>query len=219
MLGHAKDKIYPALHNPEAMWVSAEAAFSDSPHSAYLTTCPPGVCWELLAAAMPRIAVLDERVQSEFDKPGPRGLPFSVLWPAMGVWVPPKLNADNAIFCNLDVPNFDQCRTFLANPTDKTEQFPIDILVLHLTVLEALNRKRKFEELLTKTLDALIDGTQAQGAEIVLVTGRGVPAIEMDNVRYLPISALLESLVMRPSKLALMRTLWSASRPRNGKKE
>ena len=93
--------------------------------------------------------------------------------------------------------------------------------MVHLTILERLAKVRNAT--LRSTLDCLVRDTQAADAEIVIVTGRGVPAVAraaggnngsgLAGVRYLPISALLESLVSRPSKLGLMRTLWSAGAP------
>ena len=144
----------------------------------------------------------------------------------MGVWVPEKPNAEGTLLptCNLEDPNFDALHEFLLNPAYRKEQYPVDFLVLHLTILEKLN-KDSGEELLNETLERLIDGTQAQEAEIVIVTGRGVPSIanalsdqKLERARYLPISALLESLVVRPSKLGVMRALWNASRPTDNEK-
>jgi hypothetical protein len=201
--------------NPEEsrMWISAEAALSDSPHSAYLRACTHGTGWEILAAAVPRVAVLDERVQSSLDKVVRGDLKLRHAWFCMGVWVPWKNSPSELLNCDLDTPSFVDCQKFLKRPTDKDEQFPIDVLVVHLTVLERLKQERR--KSLKETLAELVAGTEASEAEIVIVTGRGVPAVDIDNVRYLPISALLESLVMRPSKLALMRTSWSSGRTRN----
>jgi hypothetical protein len=201
--------------NPEEsrMWISAEAALSDSPHSAYLRACTRGAGWEILAAAVPRVAVLDERVQSSLDKVVRGDLKLRHAWFCMGVWVPWKNIPNELVNCDLDTPNFVACQKFLKRPADKGEQFPIDVLVVHLTVLERLKQERRTS--LKETLAQLVANTEAAEAEIVIVTGRGVPAVDIDNVRYLPISALLESLVMRPSKLALMRTIWSSGRTRN----
>jgi hypothetical protein len=104
----------------------------------------------------------------------------------------------------------------LKQPAKRRDQFPIDFLIIHLTILERLSNEKNGS--LRNTLAELISDTKAKDAEIIIVTGRGVPSIaldpdHMDNVRYLPISALLESLVSRLSKLALMRAIWSASRP------
>ena len=209
--------------------ISIETARSGDAHahflSHYLKDTTPSNGWEILAAAVSRVAVLDERVQSASDLTTSRvgGLKLSEIWRFMGVWVPPKSNGEN---CDLDSPNFDKCQKFLNKPIEYCEQFPIDILVVHLTILERLNRERRTatgtNETLAATLDCLVNGTQAASAEIVIVTGRGVPAVaraaggegtDLRRVRYLPISALLESLNGRPSKLALMQTLWSAGRP------
>ena len=206
-------------------WISVETARAGDAHARFLSqrlrdTTPSGG-WEILAAAIPRVAVLDERIQSARDQTSRvRGYRLSDIWRFMGVWVPPKQD-DNGGSCDLDSPSFSKCRDVLKKPTELCEQFPIDILVVHLTILERLNRERN-EKTLAKTLDCLVGDSQAADAEIVIVTGRGVPAVaraaggqgtDLRRVRYLPISALLESLNSRPSKLALMQTLWSAGRP------
>ena len=110
---------------------------------------------------------------------------------------------------------------FLVNPTEKSEQLPADFLVLHLTILEHLARQiGKTEQETLKKLRRC-DGV-GDHCEVVIVSGRGVPSAILTsdsektenakalNERFLPISALLEYLVSRSSKLALMRSLWSA---------
>ena len=73
---------------------------------------------------------------------------------------------------------------------------------------------------------ALIEGFAfLADAEVAVVTGRGVATFGRSlsesnrsglgkRTRYLPVSAFLEYLVRRPSKLGLMRVLWSASKPK-----
>jgi hypothetical protein len=211
----AQAGLMPPEGNQRYHWICAEGAYSGSAHAAYLTEeYGRGLRWELLAAAVPRVAVLDERVQSEKEHGSARDVPLSTVWPCMGVWVPDKT------MCDLDHPSFDACRDFLASPTVDSDQHPIDFLVIHLTVLESLSKKVSSGNL-EKALEKLIDQTEAKKAVLIIVTGRGVPTAARENgsdhvapARYLPISALLESLVSRPSKLALMRTLWSAARPK-----
>lgn len=196
-------------------WICVEGEFSDSVHHDYLKSAIRlNRSQELMAAAYPRVAVLDERVQSA-SKSKFREHQLWKLWSAMGVWVPSR------DCCNLDEPRLNSCRQFLAHPTERLDQLPIDILVVHLTILERLRVGGRFDDL-DITLNELRKGTSAGGrhVEIVVVSGRGVPATAVQSgpnrlsvARYLPISALLENLVMRPSKLALMRVLWSARRP------
>ncbi len=156
--------------------------------------------------------MIDERVQSAATK-DVREIPLSELWASTGVWVP-KQDA-----CDLDAPKLAPCKEFLRAPGARPEQFPIDFLVIHLTVLERL-RSEEGKQHLGDTLQALISDTEAALAQVIIVTGRGVPtvagALDVDRLysaRYLPISALLECLIARPSKLGLMRALWSSSRP------
>jgi hypothetical protein len=194
-------------------WISAEAANSDSAHSAFLNTVvQEGFGWELFAAALPRVAVIDERIQSARHTEN-RNIELDILWPNMGVWVPIKSK------CNLDKPDMEECKAYLKKPSACYDQFPIDFLVIHLTILEGLKKKEGHTNL-EETLTKLIESTHASEAHVLVVTGRGVPTVarslDSDNLhraRYLPISALLESLVLRPSKLALMRAIWSAGCP------
>ena len=140
----------------------------------------------------------------------------------MGVWTPalPKEGSDDQDDCDLDVPNFGRIQAFLGIREEHLDRCPIDILVVHLTILERLANDRN-KEALGRTLKCLCDDTWASEAEVVIVTGRGVPAVARSaatdhsllGLRYLPISALLENLVSVPSKLSLMRTLWSAGVP------
>ena len=199
-------------------FVFAETLDSQSPHKKFLESRQdkPDTGNEIVAAALARVIVLDERVQNELqDQNGsPReyrsGIHYKTLWPCMGIWVPGKDVVD------LNKPDFDKINRFLKNPTLQTSQLPPDFLVLHLTILENIKLAAKCE---AETLRELLKGTSAEhGCEIVIVTGRGVPSLTRHNddsmilqTRYLPISALLGYLLAQPSKLALMRALWSAA--------
>ena len=168
---------------------------------------------ELIAAALARVIILDERVQSLVDKEH-RGIPYNILWPCMGIWTPTTSQSD------LNNPDFESIYHSLNNPTEKSEQLPADFLVLHLTILENLSRRNEetAQEILNKFRGCTGVG---KDCEVVIVSGRGVPfaTINSDiektetekalNERFLPISALLEH-ISQPSKLALMRSLWSA---------
>lgn len=205
----------PIGQEPSYRWIHVEPIFSDSPHGESLQAATAtGLCQELLTAAVPRVAVLDERVQSS-SATTHRKIAMSQIWPSIGVWVPDKGA------CNLDAPQASQVRAFLCKPTAHEEHYPIDFLVIHLTVLERLYKDRaNRSDDLAKTLSDLKKDTLARDAEVIVVTGRGVPAVTrasdpdyLPDARYLPVSAILEYLVARPSKLALMRVLWSASQP------
>lgn len=201
---------------PIRRWIHVEALFHDSPHKEALDVANENLCQELLSAALSRVAILDERVQSAAETKI-RNIELKNIWPSMGVWVPKKQE------CNLDAPQEADLKQFLACPTLLTEHYPIDFLIVHLTILERLHKDRKNKsDIFAQTLCNLTNNTQAACAEVIVVTGRGVPTVTrsdapdyLQNVRYLPISAILEYLVARPSKLALMRVLWNAGRPAN----
>ena len=171
---------------------------------------------ELIAAALTRVIILDERVQSLVEKEY-RDIPYNILWPCMGIWTPTTGQSD------LNNPDFDSIKSFLDNPTEKSDQLPADFLVLHLTILENLSKQSKQREKTTQDiLNKLRQCTGVgKGCEVVIVSGRGIPSATINsdikktekekalNERFLPISALLEH-ISQPSKLALMRSLWSA---------
>ena len=206
-------------------FIFSEFVESLSPHMPLLSKQALGTAGgnELVAAALARVIVLDERVQNEINR-NYRDLDYKLLWPCMGVWVPDakqELNAteDEPPATDLNQPDFDGIKRFLAKPAQLKDQFPPDFLVLHLTILENLKKHRPEDKCEADTLAALLDGTQAnKDCEVVIVTGRGAPSLSRHSgdvnalpARYLPISALLEYLLARPSKLALMRALWSAA--------
>lgn len=194
-------------------WISAEAANGMCVHSAALhEAARDGSGWELLAASLARVAILDERVQSQAGILARNGAPHDIVWKRSGICIPDKRLAD------LDFPDLEECRSFLINPPAGVTPGPIDCLVLHLSTLEALSAQVNGG--LVEAAEALVDNTRAARAEIFIVTGRGVPSVAMTSerastpkFRYLPVSALLENLVSNPSKLGLMRTLWSAAQP------
>lgn len=188
--------------------ISVELIYSDSPATPIIRSLQSGEGWELIAAALPRVVVLDERVQTEAKK-DIRDLKAERYWQLMHVHVP-----DRETEADLDYPKFDQCRKYL-----KASNSKIDYLVLHLSILESLAQQQKGSgggESIFSTIDALTFGTPSQTAQVVIVTGRGVQTFDRSlgraqrEVRYLPVSALLEYLVHRPSKLGLMRVIWSA---------
>ncbi len=199
--------------------VFAEGAYSESVHR-WSSNLAPWWAQELLAAALPRVAVLDERAQAERSLKY-RDVELHHRWRGMGVWVPDK---DDPAQCNLVEPNLRACQTFLECSSTHSGQGPVDYLVIHLTVLEALVKQCKGEKTLAAALKQLMPTALAEdpGVEVVIVTGRGVAGTVMSNgdnhlgaCRYLPLSALHENLILRPSKLGLMRTLWSARRARS----
>ncbi len=171
---------------------------------------------ELIAAALARVIILDERVQSLVDKIYRADMPYATLWPCMGIWIPPDTKK-----CDLNNPDLEKIKCFLNNPMpEKPEQLPADFLVLHLTILENLAKQDGKNE--QETLNELRKCCAIkEDCEIVIVSGRGVPSATINsdiektetekalNERFLPISALLEH-ISQPSKLALMRSLWSA---------
>lgn len=222
---HAQEKMFSVGHNPEFInaveggeydpIIFSETFMSISLHKPVLKEQMEGMISgdELIAAALARVIVLDERVQSLEDKKY-RDIPYNILWPCMGIWTPSA--EDN----NLNNPDLNSIKCFLSNPTKKSDQLPADFLVLHLTILEDLSSQndKTPQEILNELRDCCGVG---KACEVVIVSGRGIPsatinsAIEQTeqekelNERFLPISALLEH-ISQPSKLALMRSLWSA---------
>jgi hypothetical protein len=175
---------------------------------------------ELVAAALARVIVLDERFQAEAGEGwGSSGLTYQQCWAMSGIWVPRK----GAV--NLDEPKRDEIRSFLCCPVEAARQYPADFLVVHLTILEKLKREK--EQL---TEPQIIEAFRQQDGvgkkcQVVIVTGRGMATIaEQASLvpglqhRFLPISAIHEYLVGNTSKLMLMRALWSAAAP-TGEKE
>lgn len=205
-------------------WISVEPDFFECAHRHHRerirTNNNGGGSSEILAAATARVAILDERVQKALPE-SVRLQPLRRWWAGTGVWVPERDE------CNLDYPDWKLCQRFLQEPTALRWQWPIDILVIHLTILEKLRSKMQAKQpniSLDECLTDLRAGTSAEGdTEVVVVTGRGVTGTSVshrsdriETARFLPISALHEHVVTRPSKLGLMRALWSARRVKSG---
>lgn len=193
-------------------WIYAEVIRSHSPHHHDLKRQLAKIISgnELIAAALAKVVIIDERVQSMAGEKNDE-IEYSTLWSCMGIGVPSTEEA------NLNFPTFDAICSFLKKPTKLMVNMPIDFVVLHLTILEKLAQElHRCDE--QSALSQLIScAGLSPSCEVVIVTGRGVPAVARHedskrlNARYLPISALLEYLVSNPSKLAVMRALWSAA--------
>jgi hypothetical protein len=212
---HAYRPAEPNSPEQSDRWISVEPGFFECAHRSQRDRLiRNGLDQELLCAAVARVAIIDERVQSGLTSDF-RTLPLSRLWAGIGVWVPDRSQ------CHLDSPKWDECKKFLNNPSTLQWQFPIDVLVIHLTVLEALRKQCSVDTSLDQCLEDLRKDTQADhpGIEVVIVTGRGVTGTAMSHrsdrireARYLPISAVQEHVLTRPSKLGLMRALWNSRR-------
>jgi hypothetical protein len=194
--------------------IAWEPCFSDSPCTTELLRLSPGEGWELIAAALPRVAVMDERVQAQ-RREEHRHIKLREYWEGMQVEVPWREDVSGNPICNLENPDLNRCTDWLRGLDAE-----VDFLVIHLTVLEKLQDKNgSAYAVLEKLLD---DAKVKQDAPIVVVTGRGTATFARSDrarlsndlgkrIRHLPVSAILEYLVSRPSKLGLMRVLWSAS--------
>jgi hypothetical protein len=206
----------------------AEGVRSASPHRDAIAALRAGIepFNELAAAALGRVIVLDERVQGEADKDSPAsGLKYRHYWPYWGAWIPRREDAD------LNAPDLERIKAFLNAPRVAhqsvdgreamrevpTRQLPADFLVVHLTILESL---MQHTSLPPAELIRQLRACRAIGpcCRLVVVTGRGVPTLAaracddgVEGCRYLPISSVFEYLVHNPSKLMLMRALWSAA--------
>lgn len=231
-----------------SIWVSAESSRSASAHCEVLRrvketmTITPAFnadLSELISAATARVVVLDERIQkSSCDKPA--SVTLHRAWANSGIWCPrspadfrnaygskeqrdPMFSShDPALACDLNSPDFEKLRAYLMAPTLLSQQLPADVLVIHLTILERItkDRPRSIGKDCSEgeVLKELVCDTSCDTAQVVVVTGRGVPAAAWKrdggiDARYLPISAIQEYLVSRPSKLGLMRVLWAARAP------
>ena len=197
---HASRENLDAVKEPI---IFSEILDSSSPHRSLLeATQTKAIGNELIAAALGRVTVLDERVQNEKQREYRGGIKYEDLWPCMGIKIPSNADLNNPKFCEI--------QQFIQNSS-------AEFLVLHLTILESLTKHCSFNSE-QDTLDKLMDGVE--DCEVIIVTGRGVPSVIRHSdapngnelqARYLPISALLEYLISRPSKLALMRALWHAN--------
>lgn len=235
---------YPGVSR-RSIWASVESTRSASAHREILQRVrgtmkiAPAIgadLAELVSAASARVVVLDERIQkSRGDEVA--SVTLHRAWASSGIWCPRhpedfltdddedirELSShDPGLACDLDSPNFDKLQAYLKAPTRLSQQCPADALVIHLTILERITKERRMIERKNlsegEVLKELVDGTCCATAEIVVVTGRGVPAAAWMrdggiDARYLPISAVQEYLVSRPSKLGLMRVLWAARSP------
>ncbi|WP_291208688.1 hypothetical protein [Hyphomonas sp.] len=193
-------------------FIGWEGCFSGLPATHVIEALKRGQGWELLAASIPRVVVLDERVQAQAATEF-RSLALKKYWEGMRVQVPEKA------VCNLDHPTMKSCKDWLEGLSKNQ-----DFLIVHLTILEQLSKDEKLEDA-AAAVHQLIRGNPCfEDCVVAVVTGRGVATFgrsvarqekdaEGEVLRYLPVSAFLEYLVRRPSKLGLMRTLWSASRP------
>ena len=221
-------------------WLAVEFCWSNSHHQKALSSLEQAqeltdrerrIWSELICAALPRVIVLDERVQSRrLDKI--RDVSLCGYWPCVGIWSPfmPEDIVDGAPGeqfakkiktprCDLDQPDFDDVKAFLVSPSLDQGQGHADYVVIHLTILEKLHASRPGDETLDATLDALFSGSKAENARRIVVSGRGVPhqlrhsdnSTDHDRLtaRHIPVSALLEYLVQHPSKLGLMQLLWT----------
>lgn len=235
---------YPKA-SKRSIWTSVESTRSASVHceilqrvrgSMRVTPAISAELAELVSAAAARVVVLDERIQkSRGDKVG--SVTLHRAWASSGIWCPRhpedflldddgemrKLSShEPALACDLNSPNFDKLQAYLKAPTRLSQQCPADVLVIHLTILERITKDKRLTEGKTfsegEVLKELVRGTCCETAQVVVVTGRGVPAAAWKrdggiDARYLPISAVQEYLVSRPSKLGLMRVLWAARAP------
>lgn len=196
------------FENKSSGWALVEAAYSGAVHTEFLNGMQSqSRHWEILAAGVQRIAIIDERVQAERGRTV-RTRRLEDWWRGMGLWNPSDKE------CDLAIPNIEEFRTFL----NSASGVRFDFLVIHLTLLEAIRDARNYPSI-DEVFHDLVSGTPAQSAERVIVTGRGLQLHELAAAegsmagRYMPISTLLEYMTIRPSKLGLMRALWSAATP------
>lgn len=229
--------------SPNVSWepiVFAEIIESLSLHKSFLEKLKDyedkKLSGELISSALSRVIVLDERVQSHVEREY-RDIPYNVLWRCMGIWVPSVTSDGCMPSCDLDNPDLEKIKSFLKAPTtwehkwgDEAderrkkkveEQLPADFMVIHLTILEKLATNDK-----GKTTQEILDDFRAcegvgEDCEMIVISGRGIPMENLSkngeelDARFLPVSAILEYLNSRPSKLALMQALWSAIKPRS----
>lgn len=163
---------------------------------------------QLLEAALTRVAILDERVQStveeaqneKFGKEPDyvRPVPVSELLRDMQVFIPAKR------LCNLDHPKFREISEWLCETRKAVGDF--DFLVVHQGVLDKLQRS---SETVVPDL-AKLTGS----AHFVVCSGRGIPAeLRNEPVRFVPLSSLLRWTMGDRSKYHLCQLLFSSRRP------
>jgi hypothetical protein len=169
--------------------------------------------YQLLEAALTRIAILDERVQAAVEEAQPeevgptfrrRSMSVSAILQDMRVFVPPKQPCDlDDPTCDLDDPKLEQLRKWLCKARKQCGGF--DFLVVHQGVLDKLPDR---PETLVQQL-AEVSGS----AHVVVCSGRGIPAELPKSARFVPLSSLLKWTVRDRSKYHLCQLLFASRSP------
>jgi hypothetical protein len=125
--------------------------------------------WQLVTAALLRVAVLDERIQQVLNRPGicwdygptaPKIAPLECLeW--MRVFVPSRRNG-----CDLQAPDPDHLKAYVA-------RIRPHLLTMHVGILDKLNCKTP--DKVTAWIKEIRHLIGIQDAQVILHSGRGIP--------------------------------------------
>jgi hypothetical protein len=163
---------------------------------------------ELVAAGLARIVVLDERVQSAVEAhPGY----FSGQLPKSQTLKRRRIAVPGTAICPLkSAIGWESLEAYL----DSVER-PVDIVVIHLGILERIVPRDGW----TETLGKLLSWAERQGRgeeqkpEIVICSGRGPKDAQAVDQRFVTASAVERWTVHVPSKYHLYQLLASSRRP------
>jgi hypothetical protein len=160
---------------------------------------------EFIAAALARIVILDERVQSAVEThPGYSNgrLTMSEAIDRRRICVPSSTK------CPLKGEiSWRNVEAYLADVSSE----PIDLLVVHLGILERIAPREGWQQTLGKLLHWA--DQQHQTPEIVICSGRGSNEAQAVDQRFVPASAVERWTVHVPSKFHLYQLLASSRRP------
>jgi hypothetical protein len=159
---------------------------------------------ELRAAAIARIAIIDERLQeiaaSRVSLPG--------FYPARSKALEKQ---------RIDVPTWAQVGPLRRNPEpDRIEAYladihkkdKIDFLLVHQGILDRIGKPEGGIEWVGRFAREALDG-----AEVVVCSGRGAPSQAVGKVRFAPLSAVMRWTVVKPSKYHLHDLLCASRSP------
>lgn len=161
---------------------------------------------QFLEAALTRVVILDERIQSamidhEPLKKGDHELKMFEVLERMNIFVP---------FQNVNLydPNQYQITSWLVDSDEKRREF--EFLVVHQGILNRLKDRLDEEK---SPRDWITEIASQCRACLVICSGRGKPLDIPDKARFIPISSLLHWTIAHPSKYHLCHLLYSSRRP------